>query len=61
VKIVSDSENNALGWSQIIRIPRGRRAKVSRRRGRAHVSPVAGRFGPKLANTIHSFSFSLNL
>jgi hypothetical protein len=49
VKIVSDSENSTLGWSEIIRIPRGHRAKVSCGCGRAHVSPVAGRFGPKLA------------
>jgi hypothetical protein len=49
VKIVSDSENSTLGWSEIIRIPRGRRAKVSCERRHAHVSPVAGRFGTKLA------------
>jgi hypothetical protein len=45
MKVVSDSENSALCWSEVIRIPRGFHAKVSCRRARAF-SLFAGWLGP---------------
>jgi hypothetical protein len=59
VKIVSDSENSALAWSEVIQIPRGLRVKVSCERGcaRAFSLSRAG-LGHIRPNTIHHSSFS---
>jgi hypothetical protein len=58
VKITSDSENSALGWSEVIRIPRGLREKVSRGRERGSFPCSRADLGQNWPNTIHYFSFS---
>jgi hypothetical protein len=53
---VSDSENSALGWSGVIRIPRGLRAKVSRGRERGRVFSVRGPTRAELSPTLFIIS-----
>jgi hypothetical protein len=59
VKIVSASESSALGWSRVIRIPRGLRAKVSRGCGRGQVFPVRGPTWARLGPTLFIISLFL--
>jgi hypothetical protein len=53
---MSDSENSALGWSGVIRIPKGLRAKVSREREHGRVFSVRGPTQAELSPTLFIIS-----
>jgi hypothetical protein len=57
VKITSDSENSALGWSEVIRIPGGSEKKSHAGVSADEFSLFAGRLGPELAQHYSLFLF----
>ena len=52
---VSDSENSALGWSRVIRISMGLRAKVSRGHEHGRVFSVRGPTRAELSPSLFTF------